>query len=251
MTQREPLMCEAFFRDGMAYREKTIITRLTKLREQPLVYTRPAIFMGSNARDRGQLMLLAYSAGDPVTAIAPRLEPAIEAWHDYLATPGNEGLDVRDLDDHLTLLWLVSFALLFKTDAATWQRLLALLDQAGSDALVDRLVASRSPGRAIGAILNHPDIFGPLLQALDAKPFDQAAQLGRYLGAWYRKMADSYWHDAHQGPAGGLRGLLGDRGGWCVRRLGPGGRLPGPAALFSCRPAGLTRHPPWLSAARS
>ena len=203
MTQREHLMTESFFRDEMAYIEETIASRLAKLRDQPQVYTKGAIFMGANARERLQLMLLAYSAGDPVTAIAPRLAPAIEAWHAYLATPGNEGLDLRDLDDHLTLLWLVSFALLFKTDAATWQRLLALLDQAGSDALVDRLVASRSPGRAIGTLLNHLDIFGPLLQALDAKPFDQAAQLGRYLGGWYRKMADTYWHDAHQGPAGG------------------------------------------------
>ena len=215
MTQREHLMTESFFRDEMAYIEETIASRLAKLRDQPQVYTKGAIFMGANARERLQLMLLAYSAGDPVTAIAPRLAPAIEAWHAYLATPGNEGLDVRDLDDHLTLLWLVSFALLFKTDAATWQRLRALLDQAGSDALVDRLVASRSPGRAIGTLLNHSDIFGPLLQALDAKPFDQAAQLGRYLGGWYRKMADTYWHDAHKGPAEG-----GFVGYWAIEAAG-------------------------------
>lgn len=215
MTQREHLMTESFFRDEMAYVEETIASRLAKLRDQPQVYTKGAIFMGANARERLQLMLLAFSAGDPVTAIAPRLAPAIEAWHDYLATPGNEGLDVRDLDDHLTLLWLVSFAILFKADEAVWRRLLALLDGAGPDTLIDRLVASRTAGRAVGPTLHHPDTFSPLLLALDATPYDQAVQLGRYMGAWYKKMADTYWHDAHKGPDGG-----GFVGYWAIEAAG-------------------------------
>ena len=208
-------MTESFFRDEMAYIEQTIASQLTMLREQPQVYTKPEVFIGSNADERLQLLLLAYSAGDAVEAIAPRLAPAIESWHAYLATPDNEGLDVNDLDDHLTLLWLLSFALIFKAEGSTWLRLLALLDQAGPDALVDRLAACRSPGRVVGSTLHHPDIFGPLLQALDAKPFDQAVLLGRYMGAWYRKMADAYWHDAHKGPDGG-----GFVGYWAIEAAG-------------------------------
>ena len=215
MTQREHLMTESFFRDEMAYVEETIASRLAKLRDQPQVYTKGAIFMGANARERLQLMLLAYSAGDPVATIAPRLAPAIESWHDYLGTPGNEGLDVRDLDDHLTLLWLVSFAILFQVDDTVWQRLLALLDRAGTDALIDRLVASRTMGRAEGSMLHHPEVFSPLLLALDAAPYDQAVQLGRYLGAWYNKMAATYWHDAHKGPGGG-----GFVGYWAIEAAG-------------------------------
>jgi hypothetical protein len=215
MAQREPLMNEAFFREEMAYVESMIAKRSKDLRERAQALKKPGLYLRANAREQLQLLLLAYSAGDPVAEIRPRLVPAIDALEAYLSWPGTPAMDLANFDDYLTALWLLSFALAFKLEDAQFKRLLALLGNGGRDALFDRLVAHRVPGGPLAGQLLHPAIFAPLLAVLDTALAQRAMALARYMAGWYKSMADAYWHESHKGPDGG-----GFFGYWAVEAVG-------------------------------
>jgi hypothetical protein len=215
MPQREPLLTEAFFRDEIAYVEETIEGRLTKLRERPELIKKPALTLRANAREGLQLLFLAYSAGDDVAAIGKRLPPAIDALQAYLRHPGGKALDIDDLDDYLTALWFVSFALVFRLDDAAFLRLVGLLGNGGRDALFDRMVAARLPGRPVAKRLLRPAAFGPLLAVFDAAAPERVALLAAYLRGWYGHLREAYWHDAHKADGGG-----GFFGYWAVEAAG-------------------------------
>lgn len=203
MSKREPLMTEEFFVDSLQYIDKTVESRNTKLREQPELYKKPVTFLWANFRDRYQQIFLGYSLSEDVPRLAARFPAVVDAYEIYLRDPKAAPTDLRDLDEYVVSLWLVSFAILFRVDDTLWKRLLACIGNEGRDALFDALVATRSPGRKKAGELLHPAIFEPLFSAISAQGESRAAFVKRYLRDWYKSLKPTYWVDSHKGPDGG------------------------------------------------
>ncbi len=205
--KREKLMSEEYFREQIEYTKYIIKNRLDKLKNDTAgVYKYPIIFMYANARDSLHDLVLTYSAGDTVESMKALFLPAIEAQHEYIKytwADGNKNIDVEDLDSYMTMLWLISFAIILKVDEHTWNRLLAFVDIAGTDTLFDILIATKYTHRPISKIVHHEKIFATLLEVFTAEKDDRQDILMKYMKHWYTSMRNVYWHDNHKGPDGG------------------------------------------------
>lgn len=215
MSKREPLMDEAFFVDSLQYIDKIIDSRSTKLREQPELYKKPTTLLWANFRDRYQQIFLGYSLNENVPQLAARFPAVVDAYETYLRDKKAAATDLRDLDEYIVSLWLVSFALLFRVDESLWQRLLACIGNEGRDALFEALIATHGPNRKGAIDLLHPAIFQPLFNAIAAKGESRNAHIKTYLKNWYKSLRATYWIDSHKGPKGG-----GFFGYWAVEVAG-------------------------------
>lgn len=212
--KREPLMTEAYFLEHIRYIDTKIAERDTKLREQPERYVKPMAFLRANFRERYQQVFLGYSVGESTGQLAARLPAVVDAYERCTQREDGDVTDLRDIDDYIVSLWLVSFALLFDANDALWQRLLACIGNEGRDALFDALVATRSPGRPRAGTLLHK-AFQPLFDAIAADGPARDALLQRYRRGWYKALRKTYWVETHHWPFD--RGFFGY---WAVELAG-------------------------------
>ncbi len=92
----------------------------------------------------------------------------------------------KNKDFYREWLWLVSLALAFEVDDATFARAVDAVEFGWGDRLLDQLIATRRPEHPIGEKLAFPRIVGALADALQApSPSDAEKLVGRYLGTWY------------------------------------------------------------------
>ncbi|MFT4220233.1 MAG: DUF1911 domain-containing protein [Microbacterium sp.] len=89
----------------------------------------------------------------------------------------------RIKDYYREWLLLVSLAITFQVDDATFDRVVAAVEFGRGDHLIDCLIATRRPDHPIGADLQFPRIVGPLESAFDSA--DPAKLIARYLSKWY------------------------------------------------------------------
>lgn len=83
-------------------------------------------------------------------------------------------------------LWLVSLALAFGVDDATFDRVVFAVERGHGERLLDRLIATRRPEHPIGEDLPFPRILGSLDAAFDAADPERAvASVRKYLDGWY------------------------------------------------------------------
>jgi hypothetical protein len=167
------------------------------------------------------LLLRRYSRGDPITELAQYFEPLLDAWEEAerlgqsVWTPAQQISRHAwkvNLDHYIDCFWLVGLALTLELEDAQWQRLLALIGNEGEDALLDRVIASRQPGRRIGQALCHPKPYQRLLDAALAPPVQQPALLRAFVSHWYAELdrlpkpglsrdtaiyERPYWYDHH------------------------------------------------------
>jgi hypothetical protein len=196
-------MDEAYFLGRIQRLDQIVEDQSRKLREQPEVYIKPAMFLYTNYRSRYQQIFLGYSAGEDLEHLKSRMPAVIDAYEIYLKDTGATATDLADLDDYIVSLWLVSFAILFQVDDALWQRLLACIGNEGRDALHEALVATRTRGRKKASGLLHEAIFAPLLNAITAGDESRDAFVKRYLEDWYKALKPTYWIDSHLKPRSG------------------------------------------------
>ncbi|CAN7750178.1 DUF1911 domain-containing protein [Variovorax sp. LjRoot84] len=132
-----------------------------------------------------------------------------------------------NLDHYIDCFWLVGLALALNISEMQWQRLLVLVGNEGEDLLLDRLIATRTPNRKIGASLCYPKPYARLLEAIDAPQDRQALLLSQFVEHWYKevgnaaksgqqKQASAFkapnWHNYHR-LEGGYFGY------WCVEAV--------------------------------
>ncbi|MBV8158041.1 MAG: DUF1911 domain-containing protein [Dyella sp.] len=159
-----------------------------------------AQFVWDLSKDYLRLTLRRYSRGDAIFELFQDFPGLLDAWElsDRLSVEicTEHGLKTcRDWDFSLTNLnhynycfWLVGLALLLKVPDEQWQRLLALVNGAGEDELLDRVIASRESRRRIGGRLLHPTPYARLLKAIDAPSHEQAALLRDFVDHWYPEL---------------------------------------------------------------
>jgi hypothetical protein len=203
MSKREQPMDEAYFAERIRKLDQIVDDQTRKLKEQPEVYIKPAMFLYTNFRSRYQQIFLGYSTGEDLEQLKARMPAVVDAYEKYLNDKGATATDLADLDEYIVSLWLVSFAILFQVDDSPWQRLLACIGNEGRDALFEALVATRSPGRKKANGLLHEAIFSPLFHAISANGESRNAFIKRYLKDWYKSLKPTYWIDSHLKPKSG------------------------------------------------
>ncbi|MBP0943676.1 PoNe immunity protein domain-containing protein [Pseudomonas alliivorans] len=142
-------------------------------------------------------ILRKYSAGHPVTDLARYFPGLLDAWEEAerlgatLWTPEQQFTRHHwrvNYDHYIICFWLIGLALAIEVPDDQWQRLLVLIGNDGEDVLLDRIIASRSPDRKIGAVLLYPKPYGRLLKAVDAPAGSQAALLKTFVEHWYKEV---------------------------------------------------------------
>lgn len=118
---------------------------------------------------------------------------------------------------------LAGLALALEVPEEQWRRLLALIGGEGEDELLDRLIASRQPGRRIGTRLLHKKPYARLLKAVDAPKKQQAALLRDFVEHWYaeldRKGNDELWWYVYGDPVKHPLEMGSYFGRWCIEAV--------------------------------
>lgn len=155
-------------------------------------------FVHEIAQRYERLMFQRYSRGDPVQELAQHFGPMLDFWEESrrlgLSVYPPERLYTRqtwavNFDLYIDCFWLVGLALTLEIPDDLWNRLLALIGNEGEDILLDRVIASRSPGRKIGTQLCFKKPYARLLKAVDAPADQQAVKLREFVDHWYEEMA--------------------------------------------------------------
>lgn len=179
--------------------DRAAIARFEAERERPT--GNPAFepqFLASLAEMHLHLLLRRYAHGDPVAALGGHLAAMVEAWEAsdrlgrsvWTAAQWSQRHDWRrNPNAYQRCFWVAALAMSLDWPDAQWPRLLALMGNAGEDSLLDRVLATRQPGRAIGATLCHPHWYQGLLDVLDAPAGAQGDALRRYVTGWYAALA--------------------------------------------------------------
>lgn len=103
----------------------------------------------------------------------------------------------QNKDPYSRWLWLVSLALVFDVDDATFDKVVWAVHLAGGDQLIDRLIATRRPDHPIGERLAFPTFRKFLNQAFEEEPAAAAKSVGRYLTKWYQGWKGTWGWDDH------------------------------------------------------
>lgn len=149
------------------------------------------------AQENWTQMLSRYSRGDSIHELAQYFPPLLNAWEEAerlgKAVWTQEQQYTRhtwavNYDHYIICFWLVGLALALEVPDDQWQRLLALIGNDGEDALLDRIIASRSPNRKIGSALCYKKPYARLLAALDAPAAEQSQKLKEFVEHWYKEV---------------------------------------------------------------
>jgi hypothetical protein len=163
-----------------------------------------------------ELLITLYSRGDDLAELKAFLPEVVKAWDQaYEAelkvfTPeemaGRKQFS-QNLDIYIVCFWLFSIAVCLESDEALLQRMLKLIGNEGEDALFDRCVAKRFPGRKIGDKLLYARPYQPLLDVLDATKEKQATLIQRFLKNWYEGCKKTYWYNSARDEDSGYFGF--------------------------------------------
>jgi hypothetical protein len=179
------------------------------------------------------LQFLQYSRGDPIRDLAQHFAGLLDAWElsnrlsdeicrqHNLKTCRDWTFELSNLNHYNWCFWLIGLALEIPDEQ--WQRLLALIDGEGQDHLLDRVIASRQPGRSIGDKLLHVRPYARLLKTINAPKEEQAALLREFVNHWYAELArkgkdELWWYiygdpDKHPLEKGSYFGR------WCIEAV--------------------------------
>lgn len=130
---------------------------------------------------------------------------------------------LSNLNHYNRCFWLVGLALSLEIPDDQWQRLLALINGEGEDLLLDRIIASREPGRTIGEKLLHKKPYARLLKAIDAPQEQQAELLQAFVENWYAELArkgnNQLWWYIYGDPEKHPLEMGSYFGRWCVEAV--------------------------------
>nr|WP_282261064.1 PoNe immunity protein domain-containing protein [Stenotrophomonas sp. PS02301] len=151
-------------------------------------------FLFDIARRHADLLLYRHSRGDAVQAIASKFDGLLVAWEESDRV-GAKIWDketyllrrswAKNLDFYNLSFRLIGMAILLDVPDSQWRRLLALIGNNGEDAVLNTVIAYRSPGRVIGSHVCFPRAYKKLHQVLLAEPCDRPALLLSYLEGWF------------------------------------------------------------------
>jgi len=194
---RSPKGSLAYWNKWIAFGNDAIAERLRILEKPSGDPSYRPQYVYNLAKEHWHVMLSRYSRGDAIPELHQYFEPLLDAWEESerlgqsVYTPAQQitrNSWAVNLDHYIVCFWLVGLALAFDLEDRLWQRLLALLGNEGADELLDRVIATRQPGRKIGSTLCHPKPYARLLMAVNAAKADQAPCLHDFVQHWYAEL---------------------------------------------------------------
>lgn len=234
--KRDPLFAESrlqellsIFNQVVAKSEQALSVPAVNKRYEPT-------FVWNCAWEQLDLLLLRYGCGHPVPALKQHLMRLLALWErseGLAAAVWNEAERAPrkrwegNVSFYNRCFWLVGLALALELEEPHWLRLLALIGNEGNDALLDRVMATRQPGRRLGTRLCHPKPYARLLAVLDAPADQQAKLLQEFVNHWYAELdrppgkgmsrltnleERPYWYDNHEGISSYF-------GYWCLEAV--------------------------------
>jgi len=147
-----------------------------------------------------RLLIRLYSSGAPIRDLPQHFPGLLDAWElsnrlsdevcqaHGLPTCRDWDFSLSNLNHYNWCFWLVGLALALEIPDEQWQRLIDLVGGEGDDVLLDRVIASRTPSRRIGAKLLHVKPYARLLKAVDAPVDQQASLLRDFVDHWYPEL---------------------------------------------------------------
>ncbi|MFC7422150.1 PoNe immunity protein domain-containing protein [Iodobacter arcticus] len=179
-----------------------------------------------------KLLLRCYSQGENVLNLKQYFSGLLDAWElsnqlaEELCAKENISkcrdwtFSLNDLNHYIFCFWLLGFALILNIPDEQWQRLLKLIGSEGEDALIDRVIASRSPEWKIGPKLCQDRPYTRLLTAIKAPKEQQAGLLYDFVDHWYlelnrRGKQQPYWYEYGNPDFAPFEGGL-YFGRWCI-----------------------------------
>jgi len=176
-----------------------------------------------------------YSFGEPICDLSQYFPGVLDAWElsnelasdicreHKLKTCRDWTFELSNLNHYNWCFWLVGLALALEIPDEHWQRLLALIGGEGEDELLDRVIASRQPGRKIGTVLLHKKPYARLLKTVNAPKEQQAALLRDFVEHWYAELArkgkDELWWYIYGDPEKHPLEKGSYFGRWCVEAV--------------------------------
>ncbi|MDQ5944738.1 MAG: hypothetical protein QG592_925 [Pseudomonadota bacterium] len=212
------------------------------------------------AKQISELLVLRYSRGDLIRELGQHFPGLLDAWElsNKLAADicRDWTFELSNLNHYNWCFWLVGLALALDIPDDQWQRLLTLIGGEGEDVLLDRIIASRQPGRRVGTKLLHKKPYARLQKAINAPKEQQAALLRDFVEHWYAELArkgkDELWWYIYGDPEKHPLEMGSYFGRWCIEAVAAVkafglddslclGHEHYPGDLL--RPDGLTTHP--------
>ena len=149
------------------------------------------------AQENWHQVIRRYSRGDSISELIQYFPHLLSAWEEAERLGKTVWTEeqqytrhawVVNFDHYIICFWLVGLALALDIPDDQWHRLLALIGNEGEDALLDRIIASRSPSRKIGSALCYKKPYARLLAAIDAPAAEQPEKLKDFVEHWYKEL---------------------------------------------------------------
>lgn len=232
---RAPMGDQAYWDKWINFAEQHIAKKMQLLALPSVNPTFDPQFSFQLAKQVNELQILRYSLGDPIRDLVQHFSGLLDAWElsnrlsdevcgeHHLTTCRDWTFSLSNLNHYNWCFWLVGLALALEIPDDQWQRLLALIGGEGEDILLDRIIASRSPGRTIGTTLLHKKPYARLLKAIDAPKEQQATLLRDFVEHWYTELArkgkDELWWYIYGNPEKHPLSMGSYFGRWCIEAV--------------------------------
>lgn len=159
-----------------------------------------------------ELLILRYTAGQPVAELAKQLPAVIAAFETYVPLnnpPPQEAhtLTITQHEAYVYVLWLLALCQLLG-HAELVPTVIGWLDQQavynrGRDGLFEA-IAEKLTGQQVPVerVLLHPSAYRALAKASAPDAQDRPTLVKEFLEGWYKNMKPCYWHGTHTDKEG-------------------------------------------------
>ncbi|WP_422464037.1 MULTISPECIES: PoNe immunity protein domain-containing protein [unclassified Endozoicomonas] len=195
---RDALGDKDYWDTWIQFEDQTIEKMVKQLEQNPGQPNYRPQFIYEIANEYRENLFQRYSRGDDIAELRELLVPIIDYW-EKSELMGKEVWSKTqqvsrhswevNFDHYIVCFWLVGLAILLELPDAEWFRLINLVGNEGKDALLDLVIAKRSPTRKIGDQLCFDKPYRHLYEAVNcADKSKQTHKLYEFVKNWYSEL---------------------------------------------------------------
>lgn len=202
--RRQRFVSEAYYEFWSRYHRDALVQWSTQLPKNGTEEEKQAYAADRRAQTRFELMLLRYTAGEPIEELREELEDVVAAYEEYaqrqaaVHRPGWPPLRLSEVEDYERTVQLIGLGhLLHRRDLLP--RIAAMEDPfyEGEDGLYEDMLAYAIKGRYEVDTCMHDSYLDCLNSIYGEDDEERLTDMNTYLEQWYASMSDVSWHDSH------------------------------------------------------
>ncbi|KVV59324.1 hypothetical protein WK92_11145 [Burkholderia ubonensis] len=202
--RRQRFISEAYYDFWSSYHREALVWWSTQLPKNGTENEKQAVAAARRAESRFELMLLRYTAGEPIVELREELGDVVAAYEEYAQRQaavhrlGWPPLRLSELEDYERTVQLIGLGhLLHRRDLLA--RIAAMEDPfyVGEDGLYEDLLAYAIKGRIDVDTCIHDSYLDCLNSIYGEDDDERRTDMNAYLDQWYASMSDVPWHDSH------------------------------------------------------